>query len=561
MKKIISFFAASALALGLIGCSGDLHENDILPLAIVGMTADAGNHVIPMTLDKPDGSEQSLKITLKDGFELTGANGIKYKIKDDPTDSWRSAGESITSLHFKVIPGVNVKADGSPDWTMDFASLNKEDPQYITAGEDYQKVGKRGDANVSGDPKHLIFDGCIAGETYVLRAKYNAAAGTLSLKLDGASSDPSAIKFVIDGTSENFPASKTLDDGTKKELTYTFSKAGTKYTYDFVATATETVSFTLKNDLAGVLGGTLPKVTYTKDGDNRKVSNAATLNLNEDTATKMTLPVTKNVAYKITVDTSKGMNKATIYYDVVDILDNATIKANFKYADAASAYTEKLSASTQYSADTNGSIKDFVATYQFFAETTEFNMVVVRSNGDVLAKDSVGTIKPTDTDAVDMKLVLAKDAADATPIKVTGLKVGTCYKFTVSANNAEAKATVKIEVVPLADLTGKKFKGAFDGWDAAHGWAGFDLTKQADGNWTVDFTVTEAQADTYEFGIYGEGDDKWCNGETVSADGNYHSIGYAGSNCKISNVKTGKTYTFTVKPGYGKIEAKIEEKK
>ena len=365
MKKIISFFAASALVLGLIGCSGDLHENDILPLAIVGMTADAGNHVIPMTLDKPDGSEQSLKITLKDGFELTGANGIKYKIKDDPTDSWRAPGESITSLHFKVIPGVNVKADGSPDWTMDFASLNKEDPQYITAGEDYQKVGKRGDANVSGDPKHLIFDGCIAGETYVLRAKYNAAAGTLSLKLDGEKNDPAGVKFVFAATDyKTFPAK----DKDNKDLSYSMSKAGSTYTYQFIAKADETLSFHLTNAMAGTLGGTLS-------------TTASDLAVNEATPTNMSLAVKKNVEYKITVDVSKGIAEATIKYEVVDMLKDAKINANWIYAD--NSYTEKIE-------------KD---AYQFIARREEIDFTVVRHDGSVWGQDTAASVG-IDSDSV-----------------------------------------------------------------------------------------------------------------------------------------------------------------
>lgn len=508
MKKLITgAVAALALLFGFAGCSGDLHDNDVLPLTIVGITADAGNHVIPMTLDKADGSEQSLTFTLKDGFELTARDGKKYKLSSDPKDSWRGS-DPLTALHFKVIPGDAVKADGTPDWTMDFASLNKEDPQYITAGEDFQKVGKRGDANVSGDPKHLILDGAIEGEEYVLRAKYNAAAGTLELKLDGKKNDPAGVKFVFADGYKNFPKK----DAAGKDLSYSMARAGKNYTYQFVSIADETISFDVTNDMQGKLGS-------------------------------KSLTVKTNVEYKIAVDISDGISNAKISTEVVDMLKDATVNANWKYADAASAYAEKITSDS----------------YQFFAEREEIDFTVLRHDGGVWGKHNVGTFN-IDSDAVELAYSTAKDAAKATTVKVKGLNVGTCYKVVLEKNNDDFTLKAKVVTVPLADLTGKKFKGSFDGWDEANGWKGFDFTKQSDGTWTVDFTVTKAQEDSYEFGIYGDGDDKWCHEEEIKADGEYHEIGYAGKNCKMSGVTSGKTYTFIVKPGYGKIEAKIVEK-
>lgn len=507
MKKLITGAVATlALLFGFASCSGDLHDNDVLPLTIVGITADAGNHVIPMTLDKADGSEQSLTFTLKDGFELTARDGKKYKLSSDPKDSWRGS-DPLTALHFKVIPGNAVKADGTPDWTMDFASLNKEDPQYIKAGEDFQKVGKRGDANVSGDPKHLILDGAIEGEEYVLRAKYNAAAGTLELKLDGRKNDPAGVKFIFADDYKNFPK----EDDAGKDLSYSMARAGKNYTYQFVSIADETISFDVTNDMLGKLGS-------------------------------KSLTVKTNVEYKIAVDISDA-NDVKISTEVVDMLKDATVNANWKYADAASAYAEKITSDS----------------YQFFAEREEIDFTVLRHDGGVWGKHNVGAFN-IDSDAVELAYSTAKDAAKATTVKVKGLNVGTCYKVVLEKNNDDFTLKAKVVTVPLADLTGKKFKGAFDGWDEANDYKGFDFTKQSDGTWTVDFTVTKAQEDSYEFGIYGDGDDKWCHEEEIKADGEYHEIGYAGKNCKMSGVKSGKTYTFIVKPGYGKIEAKIVEK-
>lgn len=509
MKKLITgAVAALALLFGFASCSGDLHDNDVQPLGIVGLTDDAGTHVIPMKLDKADGSEQSLTFTLKDGSELDGADGKKYKLTSAPNNSWRNNNGNgpITASRFKVVSAI--KADGTPDWTSQYGSLNKDDPQYITAGEDFKKVGKRGDANVSGDPAHLVLDGAIEGETYVLRAKYNAASGNLELKLDGKKNDPAGIKFIFADDYKNFP--KKDDAG--KDLSYSMAKAGTNYTYQFVSIADETISFDVTNDMQGKLGS-------------------------------KSLTVKTNVEYKIAVDISKGISNAEISTEVVDMLKDATVNANWKYSDAASAYAEKI---------TNDS-------YQFFAEREEIDFTVLRHDGGVWGKHNVGTFN-IDSDAVELAYSTAKDAAKATTVKVKGLNVGTCYKVVLEKNNDDFTLKAKVVTVPLADLTGKKFKGSFDGWDEANGWKGFDFTKQSDGTWTVDFTVTKAQEDSYEFGIYGDGDDKWCHEEEIKADGEYHEIGYAGKNCKMSGVTSGKTYTFIVKPGYGKIEAKIVEK-
>ncbi len=510
MKKLITGAVASlALLFGFASCSGDLHDNDVQPLGIVGLTNDAGNHVVPMTLDNADGSEQSLKITFKDGFELIGADGKTYKLTDDFANSWRSGNGNgpLTASRFKVIPPSAISSDGSPTWSDDYGSLNGDEPQYLTAGADYSKIGRRGDKGVSGNPKHIVFDGVIAGETYTLRAKYNAVSGSLELKLDGKSSDPAEVRLTAGDNSKNFPAK----DKDGKDVTYKMEKAGSAYTYTFIAKADEALNLSFENDLAGTLLKDQPLTTV------------------------------KNVEYKITVDVSKGISNPTVKSEVVDMLKDATVNANWKYADAA--FAEKI---------TNDS-------YQFFAGREEIDFTVLRHDGGVWGKYNVGTFN-IDSDAVELAYSTAKDAAKATTVKVKGLNVGTWYKVVLEKNNDDFTLKAKVVTVPLADLTGKKFKGAFDGWDEANDYKGFDLTKQSDGTWTVDFTVTKAQEDSYDFGIYGDGDDKWCYGEEIKVDGEYHEIGYAGNNCKMVGVTSGKTYTFIVKPGYGKIEAKIVEK-
>ena len=66
MKKIVSFFAASALALGLIGCSGDLHDDALAPVDMTG-------YFIAGSMQNPQWKEtdNSISFTKVDGSEYT----------------------------------------------------------------------------------------------------------------------------------------------------------------------------------------------------------------------------------------------------------------------------------------------------------------------------------------------------------------------------------------------------------------------------------------------------------------------------------------------------------
>lgn len=418
MKKILSVFTAVALLFGFASCNGDMHEvdsekqKDAFGLAIVGITNDPGNHVIPMNLDTPDGSEQSLKITFTDGFEFTGKNGITYKLLDDSTGSWRGS-DPMTASHFKVVPLTSVKADATPDWNAGhYGSLNGDNVQYIKAGEDYQKIGKLGDAGVSGDPKHLVFDSVTAGGTYVLRAKYDSAKGVVQLKLDGIPNNPAEMRLNIVGESTNFPAK----DKDGKDIMYSMTQAGMQYTYDFIATADEDVEFYITNSLAGTFGGDL---------------GTGALELNAATTQNLKFSVKKNVEYKLTLDISAGINKATIKGEIVDMLKNASINGNWRYADKF------------YEVDA----KD--KSYIFKADNENLNLIINRITG-VEGDDKLywgvnaNTTISVDGDAID--LIYNKDAK--TPpesIPVKGIEKGCYYQISLEVDNAEFSLSVKIE--------------------------------------------------------------------------------------------------------------------
>lgn len=422
MKKLITGAVATlALLFGFASCSGDLHDNDVQPLTIVGLIRDGLsdadlNFCVPMTLDKADGTEQSLKIKLAADTELIGADGKKHKL----INGWGQL-----APEFKIVPSVNVKADGTPDWTVDYGWETDAGKLYLTPGDDeYKTLLKRGDPGTTGmGPSNVAISAPVENEEYVIKVRYDAAKQSVSIKVEGVASDSSAIKFAIDGISENFPATKKLADGTTKDLSYTMTKSGTTYTYQFVSVQDETVSFHLTNDMAGTLGGTLS-------------TNASEMIVNEKLVTNMSLTVKKNVEYKITVDTAAGISKPTIKYEVVDMLKDATVNANWKYAE--NFYSD---ASTKI--DTGSLI--------FKAERTDIAFYIERAAGGVFSTDSVATIKPGDS-AISLKYVT--DVTKAIPVKISDLKIGSYYQITLESDSGTCSLSASIELLSPVDVTG-----------------------------------------------------------------------------------------------------------
>lgn len=532
MKKLITGAVTTlALLFGFASCSGDLHDNDIQPLTIVGLVRDGLansdlNFCVPMTLDKADGTEQSLKIKLAADTELIGADGKKHKL----INGWGKL-----APEFKIVPSVNVKADGTPDWAVDYGWETDAGKLYLTPGDDeYKTLLKRGDPGTTSlGPSNVAISAPVENEEYVIKVRYDAAKQSVSIKVEGVASDSSAIKFAIDGTSENFPATKKLADGTTKDLSYTMTKSGTTYTYQFVSVKDEIISFHLKNDMAGTLGGTLS-------------TTAANLIVNAETVTNMSLTVKKNVEYKITVDTAAGISKPTIKYEVIDMLKDATVNANWKYADAASAYAEKIT-------------KD---SYQFFAEREEIDFTVLRHDGGVWGKDNAGTFN-VDSDAVELAYSTAKDAAKATTVKVKGLAVGACYKVVLEKNNADFTLKAKVITVPIdsyfeaGDLVGDM------------GNDGIKLTKESDGSYSWSFTYDNS------WNGWGGGSGKlifamryvagdWDGGQT-GFSGFYKGTLPAGydyvensGNPAITGMENGKKYKLSFVPDYGWSKVNLE---
>lgn len=571
MKKLITgAIAAAALLFGFASCTGPLHDNiydnEVQPLTIVGLTRDAGNHCVAMTLDKPDGSEQSLKFKLSEDFELTAVDGKKYKIGG--TGSWGNGSPN----QFKIIPSANVKADGTPDWKVDYGWETDTGMLYIKPGADYHALLKRGDAGTTAaGPSNVAIDGAIANEEYTIKVKYDAASQSVSVKVEGNSSDPSAMIINLADNSKNFPATdkdgkeiatdKTVD--TANGDTYakvTMEKAGTTYTYQFISKENETLKFTLKNDLAGTFGivGDIATGTYKVGNDD--VYYTTDLTLNDDTSSDLSLAVKKDYEYKLVVDTSKGANKATVRYEIVSLLKNTAIYANWKYAE--NFY--------EVAANTSGQ-----TTIWFSATRPTLDFVVnrVAGSGDKVWGTTPATIA-VDASATSLTYTLYEDtttnkaATKATEkvtagskpdktVTVTGLTVGKGYFFVLSSEDSDFVLKIAVETAPLVNLASPLLgiNGDMNSWDHTD----FTITGTGENQvGVVEFTATAIE---HRVQIAADGwNPQYGNGKEIAVDGDELTAIFGKSDMIISGCVVGKTYQVICKPNYGTVDVKVVTK-
>ena len=399
MKKLITGAVASlALLFGFASCSGDLHDNDVQPLTITGL---CGTAVVPMELVNADGSLQKLT------FKVSEDTKIKSLDSKNPEYALKDGWGGISNINFKLIHSDAVGANYEPTWSMDFGGP-KDNDLYLSAtkSESYTQLKSRAEFS-SGFPSNIHISGTIVNEEYTIWAKYNAASQSCSVWISGAASDPAEVRLTAGDNSKSFPAK----DKDGKDVTYKMEKAGSAYTYTFIAKADEALNLSFENDLAGTLSKAL------------------------------TLTTVKNVEYKITVDVSKGISNPTVKYEVVSLLKNATIEADWKYAGN-SYETEKIDG------------KEY---YVFKADRTSFDFTVNRIAGDstkAWGADSKTSISVGD-EFVTLKYVDIADTPKETVGKITlsNLTIGNWYKFVFGVESEVPSLTVKVENTSIPEMT------------------------------------------------------------------------------------------------------------
>ena len=532
MKKIVlSTIAATALLFGITSCSGDLHENAIQPLCITGL---CGTEVVPMNLDSADGSEQSLTFTVKEDSVIKGLDGKDKALKD----GWGG----LSSIQFKIVPSTELKENREPNWKVDWGGATDSGNIFVKPGADeYTALLMRGDpGTTAAGPSNVQIDGAAMNEEYTIRVKYSG--NKVSVKIDGFSEDPTEMKINIVGDSKNFPAK----DENGKDLTYKMSKAGKVYTYQFISVADETLEFNLSNPMCGTF-----YASSTKDGE-LELESAGKKNLSYD--------VKKNFEYKITVDLSKSVIKPTINVEIVSLLKNAAVSADWIYDNDPYEKDAK-------SDNPNNGVASVV--FQYTQKNLEF--IVQRIKGDNKLAWGGKDIVITTTDDKEYTELSYYDDGKAEPVTFKGLTENNFYLLQVKNEAGSFKLSTRVLNAPVEETV--YLIGGF-GSAAIYKADGETKTDESDIGWGTPahkVELTDGKATviyTYNGDGWGGSDGElnfkflnnleekleYCGGEDDV--GKECSLILAGSgNFKMKNLVKGKKYKITIEsiPAYIKV--------
>lgn len=535
MKKLITGAVASlALLFGFASCSGDLHDNDVQPLYIVGSGFEGATWDL-------EGSGDIAKATLANA----DGSAQKYALKATASKA-------------------EVKFATARSWSKDIAGDDKNDV-VIGIGDDYTKLHSRESEGLP-NTKNVIINDLTPGNTYNLDIKFDPISFATSVKISGDAAKMPVLNLVISGKSVNFPEK----DKDGNENVYTMLRAGSVYSYEFISKDTENISLHFESDMGATLLGAPekkdnpyeidsktgnPKESYflkiasksdyyeIKTNTNEKDEVSYERVFNENSVKKIvnelntSIAVKKNGKYKFSIDVSNGINNAIYNFEEKKMLETASINGNWKYPE--NFYEQKGSS------------------YQFFAENENLLFTVNRAEGDSELAWGNATIK-VDGDAKELSYF---DNGNATPVKVEGLKTGTCYKITISEDTDNFVLTAEIKKVSLANLENYLLAGNMNGWPSNMDDSN-KLTKNGDGTYSVEFV---ASAETVECKIHKDGDwntDCWTlNGvQSVNETKDWHVSGLGENNSTIKGLVSGNSYKMVITPDYGKISVKVISK-
>lgn len=221
MKKILSFLAAGALALGLIGCSGDLHDKEISPLYIEG-TCWTTREALEIVDDT----------TQKISFTYTGQTG------------WEALANEV---HFKVITTPS-------GWTDDFGGSDTE-ALTLTLNGEFAETHSRKNEGLP-DTKHIVLSGLDMDTEYTIYIQYVAASNKVSIKYEGPDSIPTVdISAIAGSTFNKFKMSE-------KNKSYSLEVTGEGKDYEFTLfNGKDSYGLTATKDILGE-----KDVAFVKDG-------------------------------------------------------------------------------------------------------------------------------------------------------------------------------------------------------------------------------------------------------------------------------------------------------
>ena len=165
MKKLISLLSAGALALGLIGCSGSLHDTDVSPLYIQG---DCWKDRAALAFDD---DEQYIDFTYTEAEH----------------NAW---GGSAGTVNFKIMTE-------PVGWNDDFGA-EKDESLVLTINDDFVSTHSRKNEGIGGaGPGNIVLKDLAEGQTYRVHVKYDSSANTAQIRVTGNVTDYPNLRVVI----------------------------------------------------------------------------------------------------------------------------------------------------------------------------------------------------------------------------------------------------------------------------------------------------------------------------------------------------------------------------
>lgn len=165
MKKLISLLSAGALALGLIGCSGSLHDTDVSPLYIQG---DCWKERAALAFDD---DEQYIDFTYTEAEH----------------NAW---GGSAGTVNFKIMTE-------PVGWNDDFGA-EKDESLVLTINDDFVSTHSRKNEGIGGaGPGNIVLKDLAEGQTYRVHVKYDSSANTAQIRVTGNVTDYPNLRVVI----------------------------------------------------------------------------------------------------------------------------------------------------------------------------------------------------------------------------------------------------------------------------------------------------------------------------------------------------------------------------
>lgn len=487
MKKILSFLAAGALALGLIGCSGDLH---------VALKTDVS--------------------TLQIRGDLPGANWDGIDLKKDTEDTYYFDFLATTSTgHFAFTEKGN-------SWNVAY--------RVTSDGKLYEGFKTSFDEAVlyNGNSAECMPVALTVGASYKIIVTGSPAAVTCKI-VQTAEAIPMAI--VIDGEKDPIDVTPTGD---------------AKYKYEFEPSSEErTVKFSFKSGIS-VFAPAAETALTLGNSSSASVSSAAaekwSIKLEKDTPYQLAISYADG---KVSVTFLTNYSCLLANWLVEGWGRSSFKKSDYKWTENLSGIT--LTAKTY---DEAKKIATYEARWVVSnASTIGADIALHKGPNDWKGRYELGDNKELKV-GTKYKLENGTDPGDDRAYVLLGegnnVIVAT-YESNDTTGDVYVTYSVEKEVIPptIPDLSTWNLKGNMndDSWSKPY----FTFTKIKENTFTAVFEWTR-DTDTLEFGLIDANED-WkggCGVELSSAKATVDGSVLSGDNSHITGLEKGKTYSITI---------------